>query len=215
MDRRQELTALEKRADQLPDNWVMEINPDPSTLPEPLRNREVDAVARGGDGGIVFEVVAGRRALQQKTAAGILQRLRDTVASMPGWSFELIVLPESRPPLIDESEIDQRLHAASILSDRDPAAAFLVAFSVLEWALAKLVDRFGAGYEANAQRLASLLVQLGVVGEADMLRIRSFQSMRNSVAHALDGPKPTTADIKELLALINETRHIGDSTAVR
>ncbi|MFE2613331.1 hypothetical protein ACFXA2_06935 [Micromonospora chalcea] len=206
MDRRTVELALEKRADRLPKGWVLEASPDPESLPDPLRGRAVDAVARGNGKGVVFEVIAGRRELQLKTKSGHLQQLRASVARVPGWDFELVILPEPPPPLLPETDIDERYHSAMVLLNREPVAAFLTGFIVLEWSLANLAMRAGIDYDPNAQRLATALAEEGLVDKDVLTSVRAFQDMRNRLMHAVEGPRPTKVDVKELLSTVGAVR---------
>ncbi|SCF19014.1 hypothetical protein GA0074695_4179 [Micromonospora viridifaciens] len=89
-------------------------------------------------------------------------------------------------------------------------AAFLTAFIVLEWSLAKLAMGAGIDYDPNAQRLATNLAEEGVIDKETLARVRTFQDMRNRLMHGVQGPTPIKTDVKELLSTLASVQ----STAV-
>ncbi|MEU7925110.1 hypothetical protein [Micromonospora sp. NPDC049107] len=205
MDRYPGQLELRKRASRLPPDWTMEVNPEPASLPAGLSGREVDAVARGPQGGIVFEVTS-RRALRNQDKTRNIEHLRTIVRAIPGWDLELLVIPDPGPDLLDEDEIDRRIAAVGQLANLDIGAAFMAAFVALEWSLARLARQEGVDYLPNAQSIASTLVEIGVLDEDILPRVRRLQQFRNSLAHGVKGPTPQTEELTEILGLVNQIR---------
>ena len=205
MDRYPGQLELRRRASRLPPDWTMEVNPTPASLPEGLSGREVDAVARGPQSGIVFEVTS-RRALKNPIKTRHIEDLRAIVRRIPGWDLELLVIPDPGPDLLDEDEIDARLVAVRQLAGLDLWAAFITAFVALEWSLARLARQEGFDYLPNAQSTVSTLVENGILDEDILPRVRRLQHFRNTLAHGVKGPTPNAEDLTEILDLINQIR---------
>jgi hypothetical protein len=206
MDRQMIASVIRDHIAELPEGWRLELSPDPESMPLVLRDKQFDAVAIGPGGGIVYQVVAGRRALRDRAAMMSVQDLRNSIASLPGWRFELLLLPEPPPQLLDDGRIDQQMETVSKIRAVDTTAAFLLAFIALEWLLAILASRYRLDYYPNARRMASELVQTGRLDELHLTQVRNFQAMRNAIVHAVDGPRPTSGDLDILLNLVNSLR---------
>ena len=176
--------ALSERASRLPEGWRMVEMPSASLLPPDLARYEPDAVALGPGGGIVFEVIVGRRQAASDQKLKLIQSMRAMVKSLPGWDFELIVIPEPEPPLESEQSISRQLEAALQVAQVSPSAAFVYAFVALEWKLAQWSKSADLPYEPNAVRMASRLVSEGILSEADYAKVREYQRSRNEFAHA-------------------------------
>lgn len=203
--------ALDDRAKSLPDGWTMHINPV-DHLPQEFSsaNFQADAVATGPEGGIAFELLfRGLPASQQKISQ--LADMRRRLESVPGWSLEVIYYSAPEEDLAPYDEVEEKLRSAErIINEFSPEdapllqAAFILAFSALEWKIAYWSKRQDLQYTPNARRMAEVLVSEGLIPEEVYSEIRNFQGIRNAIAHSLAHRTPVTSEIvRELLTLVN------------
>ncbi|MEV5877808.1 hypothetical protein AB0L75_27000 [Streptomyces sp. NPDC052101] len=188
--------ALRERQEKLPPGWVMYIGvvgtdllPDDFPADGP---QEFDAVAVGPDGsGIVFEVIH-QRALNSQVKVARIDRIRKLLHRFKGWDVEVIVLPPA-PHLANAAEIKERLQAVSDLLESAESsgsqellrAAFVLAFSVLEWTLARHLEGDSNLYRMGVRQMAEKMVSEGLISEGIYRDIRELQPIRNGIVHGL------------------------------
>ncbi|MGI5529391.1 hypothetical protein ACQEVX_18945 [Streptomyces syringium] len=189
------MSALRERAERLPPGWKMYIGVvDGEHLPEGFASgarEEFDAVAVGPDGGIIFEVVQQRAAGSQAKIARI-ERLRKRLHRLSGWDVEVIVLPQASR-LAQGGEIENRLRAVSELVESGESsgdreflrAAFVLAFSVLEWTLARHFQNAPEGRALSVRQMAEKMVSEGLLSEDIYREIRELQAVRSEIVHGL------------------------------
>jgi hypothetical protein len=210
MDRRVDQETFQRRIEPVPEGWDLIFEPSPDTLPGPLASLRLDAVATDGKAGIVYEFAVGRRALQDNSKVEKLRELRRATHSIPGWSFELIILPEPPPALLPPSAIDERVEAIrSILAPEAQNAEngvlldgmFLMAFTVLESCIAALAFEHDIDYQPLAVSLGTALTEQGVLSQEQLDEVRRYQDQRNRIVHGVQETRVTTRN--EVLALLS------------
>jgi uncharacterized protein YutE (UPF0331/DUF86 family) len=174
---------------------------------------EFDAVAVGPDGGIIFEVVQQRTASSRAKIAGI-DRIRKRLHGFSGWDVEVIVLPQASR-LAQGGEIEDRMRAVSELVDSGESsgnkeflrAAFVLAFSVLEWTLARHFQGTPETRPLTVRQMAEKMVSEGLLSEEIYREIRELQAVRGQIVHGLsltveiDGD--TVRRIKQVVEAVN------------
>jgi uncharacterized protein YutE (UPF0331/DUF86 family) len=174
---------------------------------------EFDAVAVGPDGGIIFEVVQQRSANSQAKIAHI-EGIRHRLRRFSGWDVEVIILPHAYR-LAQEDEIDDRLRAISELVESGEStgnqevlrAAFVLAFSVLEWTLARHFQGVPQSRTLSVRQMAEKMVSEGLLSEAVYREIRELQAIRGEIVHGLSVTVTIDGDtvhrIKEVVEVVN------------
>ncbi|MFF8768960.1 hypothetical protein [Kitasatospora sp. NPDC015120] len=207
--RRAEQLALRERASRLPEGWVMIVNPGPDDLPFSVSpGREFDAIAKGPDGGIVYEVVARGSLARSKDKLRAIEDLRRRIQGIEGWDLEVVILSAPEIVLPDsDDDIHNRISSAIQMADmgvdsRNPyfvSSAFVLVASALELTLGRWCERLGLRYTPNSSAMAALLVSEGYLDAGRYSEISRYQSMRNVLAHGgvLEAPV-TAADVSAL-----------------
>jgi hypothetical protein len=181
---------------------------DIESLPSDIR---ADFVAVGPDERVIVEV----KRWSDLATDDRLQKTAEWVANHPGWRLELLLPPEratTNDPLIDMSEVRQRLTSADYLAaEHDYAAASLLLWSAVE-ALGRYLA-FKAHIDlgsAGADDVINYLVSEGHVDRAAEPPLQGLASARNAVVHGLRfsapetvyvGARPIVADLFESIAL--------------
>ena len=162
--------------------------PSPEQLPAFLSGYQPDLLLRKGDESILVEVKT-RSSLakdpQVRDLAELLQR-------EPGWSFELVVVPEGEKlsvpegarPFAREDVIQSAVTAERLLDEGFPEAGLLLAWSALEAAVRMLteeegilLDRQDPLYVVN-QALAD-----GVISRDEYNLLTNAMKYRNALVH--------------------------------
>jgi REase_AHJR-like len=219
MDRRVAQENFRRRIEPVPEGWDLIFEPSPASLPGPLASLRLDAVATDGKAGIVYEFAVGRRALQDNGKVEKLRELRRATHSIPGWSFELIIVPEPPPALLSLAAIDERVEAIrSILAPEGQNAEngvlldgmFLMAFTVLESCIAALAFEHDIDYQPLAVSLGTALTEEGVVSQEQLDKVRRYQDKRNRIVHGVRETHVTRNEVIALLSLSAEIRALMD-----
>ncbi|NUV60083.1 hypothetical protein [Streptomyces sp. CAI-85] len=189
------MRALRERAESLPAGWVMYTNVvDAEHLPDGFargEREEFDAVAVGPGGGIVFEVLRQRSAASRVKIAHV-ESIRKRLNRFSGWDVEVIILPQS-PRLAQGDEIDKRLQTVAELVTAGEStenqevlrAAFVLAFSVLEWTMARYFEGGVERRPLSVSQMAEKMVSEGLL-PGDLYRdIRELQAARSQIVHGL------------------------------
>lgn len=209
--------ALRERAEELPPGWVMYTNVTGGEhLPEGFSagpREEFDAVAVGPGGGIIFEVIHQRSANSRAKIAKI-EQIRKRIRGFSGWDVEVIVVTHvSR--LAQGGEIEERLHAVSDLVESGEStgnqevlrAAFVLAFSVLEWTLARYLPEAPTSRAWSVRQVAEKMVSEGLLSEDAYREIRELQVIRSEIVHGLSVAETIDGDtvrhVKELAEAVN------------
>ncbi|NEB15600.1 hypothetical protein [Streptomyces coelicoflavus] len=209
------MSALRERAERLPPGWKMYTGVvGGEHLPEGFASgirEEFDAVAVGPDGGIIFEVVQQKSANSQAKIARI-ERIRKRLHRLSGWGVEVIVVPQASR-LAQGGEIENRLQAVSELVESGESsgnreflrAAFVLAFSVLEWTLARHFKDVPEGRPLNVRQMAEKMVSEGILSEDVYREIRELQAVRSEIVHGLSVTATIDGDTVRHIMQVAET----------
>ncbi|MGC4827226.1 hypothetical protein [Micromonospora arida] len=219
MDRRVTREEVQGRIGSIPNGFTLHFEPSAGILPEALKTLRLDAVATDGRHGVVYEIVVGRRALQDEARVEKLRRLRKAIQSTPGWSFELIILPEPPPETLPLSDVDKRVSeiqstlAVGFEESRNSVVLdglFLISFALLESCMAMIAFAADVDYQPLAARIGAVLTEEGILDQDQLDQIRNFQNVRNGLAHGSHHVRATMNDVINLLALVREIRRLAD-----
>ncbi|MFD8071596.1 hypothetical protein ACFV3E_02905 [Streptomyces sp. NPDC059718] len=203
--------ALRERAKKLPPDWAMYTNVTSGEhLPEGFivnPGEEFDAIAVGPNGGIIFEVVQQRSAGSQSKIAQI-EQIRQRLHGFNGWDIEVLILPHMSR-LAQGGEIEDRLQTVSELVESGEStgnqellrAAFVLAFSVLEWTLARHFQDVPQSRPLGVRQMVEKMVSEGLLSEGAYREIRELQSVRAEIVHGLSVTETIDGDT---------VRHIGE-----
>ncbi|MFQ6226649.1 hypothetical protein [Nocardia sp. NPDC002869] len=187
--------------------WRVYFPPDIPSLPEELSGSHFDAVAidEFGRGGVVYKVVQRKGSGISEDEMSLIAEMRSVVRGLSGWDFEIIFLRPDRAVLDDESEMLKRLAEAKTIMEIAPSSAFVSAYAVLEWKLARLVKNLGLKYSPNTVGLVSELISAGYLDDEYLASVRAFQRLRNALVHAHKVDQSITAElVNELIQLIEQ-----------
>lgn len=139
------------------------------------------------------------RVIEVKTRSALranpsTEMLACAVEAEPGWSFDLVLVPEpeildapSDAAPLDEVGIRQRLGEAALLLDASQdEAAFLLAWSACEAAIVHLLIEEDDTYEASvapASRLLTEATMHGAISREENSTLRSLGKLRNAIVH--------------------------------
>ena len=166
-----------------------------------------DLLARKGEDVRVVEVrTRSSLAANPKTI-----ELAKAIQAMPGWSLDLVLVPE--PERLDSPEGARTLEAGSVaqrIKDAEktlaagmPEAAFLLAWSACEAALRNLVAGLGADVSntTSAGQVLDHAVFLGVLSRDEYAKLNALGKGRDAIVHGLAPMEFDAALVTELLDL--------------
>lgn len=180
------------------------LSPGQVELPHSLRPFQPDMLARSGNETIVVEVKS-----KQSLASPEIGEMARRIDAIPGWRFEMVVLGPSssieHSAVFEEEEIVRRIQSARLLTQQDPGAALVLAWSATEAVLRRLSLR--ADIKLDNQSPLALLRQLrlnGVLTEDDYAALRKSAELRNAQAHGI----MAYVDAGEVHALIDRINNL-------
>ena len=166
-----------------------------------------DLLARKGDEVRVVEVKT-RSSLAANPLIGELARV---LQSMPGWSLDLVVVPEPErfespegAGALETDGIARRIHDAEKSLDAGLLeAAFVLAWSASEAAIRNLVAGLGAHvpYGTSPRKMLDHAVYVGVLSRDDYTRLNVLSNDRNAIVHGFTPKGFDRALVAELLDL--------------
>ena len=162
--------------------------PSPEQLPAFLSGYQPDLLLRKGDESILVEVKT-RSSLAKdphvRDLAELLQR-------EPGWSFELVVVPEGEKlsvpegarPFDREDVIQSAVTAERLLDDGFSEAGFLLAWSALEATLRMLTEEEGILLDRqDPLYVVNQAVADGVISRDEYNLLTNAMKYRNALVH--------------------------------
>lgn len=173
-----------------------------------------------------------KRVIEVKTRSSLradpsTETLACAVEAEPGWSFDLVLVPEleileapSGTTLLDADGIRQRLREAdSLLDASQHEAAFLLAWSACEAAIGRLLMEEDSTLEVSvghASRLLSEATMHGAISRHEHSTLRELGKMRNAVVHGFrHGHGDLSDGVRTLIGLgrefVSARRRAGDS----
>jgi len=192
-------------------------NPPREVVPDFLGNFRPDAIARGPEGGIIFEVKSRRSMGAERQLAEIAKK----VSGQKGWEFRAIYLNESTEPAPTITKpTPQQLKAAfdeveALLAGGHRAAAFTAAWAVLE-ALARLAsadDETRAAKPFSPLQAVQALAEEGYIENDVADRFRSLVKMRNAVSHGDLSIEVPAEQVQDLLRELKAVASAIEATA--
>ncbi|MEV6755792.1 hypothetical protein [Streptomyces sp. NPDC051214] len=208
------MNALRERAERLPPGWTMYTSASgEGLLPAGFAKRgieEFDAIAVGPGGGVIFEIVQQKSADSQMKIDRI-NSIRARLRGIEGWDVEVIVL--AQPDILArKDEIDRRLRTVTDLAKFGESsgnqevlrAAFVLAFSGLEWTLAQHFQGEENRRPQSVRQMAERLVSEGLLSEATYREIRELNRIRNEIVHGLSVAKQVDAATIHRIAELTE-----------
>ena len=172
-----------------------------------------DIVAIKGDDQRVIEV---KRRMTLRTDAAIAELAR-AIESEPGWSFDLILIPEAQQLAAPDGSqplgVDGALHRVSaaehLLDAGNPESSLLVAWSACEAVLRTLLEiETGARDEVSpTSQLVDSATMHGVITHEDRDYLKQLLPLRNAVAHGMshaDIEGDVVLDLTEFVRRLSE-----------
>lgn len=191
------------------------VNPPPDFVPSFLEGFRPDAIALKDDGGVVFEIKAGRGA-----GLGRAEELARRTKEHPGWTFEIvfadnfarergwIFAPEQiEPPSMDDVA-QLRSEIQTLIDNGQTRPALLMSWAVLE-ALTRSLMPSGRGRRSRpltGWQVIEQLATLGRVDEAEVGELKRLLTVRNALAHGDLTANLPLEDVVALLSLIDRLR---------
>jgi hypothetical protein len=183
------------------------VRPGPVLLPEPLKQFRPDLLAKNAKEKVVVEV-RSKATLSEAIPA---KRVAQTIESMPGWRFELVVVnPElqtsvpARGEALSLKQITARTEEARTLASKGHlSAAFLVSWSAAEAVLRRIAAKYGldtSGYSPAA--LYKELYSIGAISRRAYETFAEAVQARNSLVH---GFKVSAASLRTRLGSLIAT----------
>ena len=173
------------------DGYVVTVDPLPGDLPAGLRDHPPDLIALREDGNVAFDlVVRGSRESGERA-----RRVSEAVRGVPGWSYHFVALPPERrsPRWMTDEEAASRLTAAETVAGADPSAAVLLAWTVIERSLRRLVTEMDGdpGPAPNPRRLVKQAYSLTGMTDDRYAVLNRLADQRNRIAHGARGERVT------------------------
>ncbi|MGE3799568.1 MAG: hypothetical protein AB7H80_00960 [Candidatus Kapaibacterium sp.] len=176
--------------------------PSPDQLPSLLQKFRPDLLIQNGIEHIVVEVRSRRELVENSQ----IQELAKAIHSMPQWRFELRLLPES--PLIDatpyaEEDVHEKIPLMeSLAKSGSMEAAFMIGWSLVEWALRRIGKREGIDVESfDTRRLLQQLVDQGIIDSAELYELVELYHIRNAIIHGFKSLTLTSEKLERFMAL--------------
>ena len=154
-------------------------------------------------------------------ADGQITELAEMLDGMPGWSFDLILVPEPEKlpspkgaRIFNRERINKRLEEVQKSLDADmPETAFLLAWSAAEAVLRDILaaDGIAADGITTTEFILNQAVYEGVMSHDSQCALKRFQKYRNAIVHGF-----TMNDFSENLVtqLIETIRRIEREAAL-
>ena len=193
------------------------IRPDTRSLPRALKKFQPDLLARNDAENVVVEIKS-KATLSHATG---LKQMAQSVESMPGWRFELVVVnPElqtsvpTRGQTLPRAQIIQRLEEAKALGSKGHvSAAFLMAWSAAEAVLRRIASKEGidsSGYSPPA--LFKELYSIGAISRKAYETFVEAVRIRNSLVHGFKVSETTAPILDRLLGTVDRLLQELNST---
>ncbi len=157
------------------------------------------------------------KVIEVKTRASLaakaqMDELAREVDSMPGWSFELLLVaepeklepPEGAQPFERENVLERVNDAEAILNEGHAEPAFLLAWSACEAALRLLIagqDVPTEGITTTAHTLEQATF-LGVISRDEYQELTALQKHRNAIVHAFSDADFSEERVRELVEMV-------------
>ena len=193
------------------DGFDVVVEPVSADLPRGLRRASPDLIAVRGDESVAATVVTRRSA----EAAARAHATAVAVQEEPGWRHDFHLRPDPRaapPKMMSRAEAHARVDAAETITDRDPSAGVLIAWTAAEWALRALLkdaagDDIEHGLDVPPRRLVKEAYSWDVLPtEKQYATFNRLADLRDAIVHGARGDRVTArtaaAAVREARALV-------------
>jgi hypothetical protein len=181
-----EKQTLERIAKQYrKEGYEVSLSPSSADLPEPLRDFQIDLLARKGEETVVVEIKMART---EKPSPEI-ERLAEAVSRIPNYRFDFVAV--QRQPIIgreqwlDSVSLSVRLQESDRLFAQGYVdASILLLWSVTEGILRLLADRHRLGLSSRGpQTMVKTLYSQGLIDKVDADILEQAGQLRNLSVH--------------------------------
>ncbi|HYC06184.1 MAG TPA: hypothetical protein VED40_23045 [Azospirillaceae bacterium] len=186
------------------------IEPGPDDVPPFLRGLQPDALALKHEDNRIIEVKARRTESADISLSALKNRIRDQA----GWKLDVYFAGDEEPkgpriPPQDAVFVRSWARKVDALAEEPTAtrAAFLLAWSILEAAAAS-VENVDATRIHSPKRLVQFLTMHGYISQETADDLRKLGDLRSSVAHGDLTSEVTPADVRAVLAAVDEATSI-------
>lgn len=184
-------------------------------VPSFLRNEGYlpDLVVESPDENLVIEVKTSESVRQDKR----ISRISELVNRQPRWQFLFVLTNPKSDSLGVRAHNSERWNELLWKSRHDSLrapelteAAFLLAWAALEGAVrtatAAEVRSADSAHVVTKSPMSQIrdAVMLGLVDRNDLATLEALFSLRNSIVHATDGPRPSIDNVRFLQQLVDE-----------
>ncbi|MCA8909045.1 MAG: hypothetical protein KDA49_01010 [Rhodospirillaceae bacterium] len=179
-------------------------HPRGTDVPEFLGRFQPDALAIGPQPNLVVEVIRkGARNADEK-----VRRLKALLGDRKDWRLEVLYSGEVAEGLRSSSpeDIHDVLRASRRLTEKEPRAAFLLAWAVLEAVVRRLAPQ-DAQFPQSAGRLVELLASGGYITPTEADRLRYAVALRNRLAHGDLSVRLAPAETRTVLEIAEGLLH--------
>jgi hypothetical protein len=180
------------------DGWDVVENPDPESLPEPLRELRPDLIARRGS-----EILIGEVKSRHSVGLEHLNQLAESVANLANARLEVYWLgdaAEAEPPL--DNIRDFIREASDLTRAGHLASGTLIAWAALEGAITYFaMDKDDLETWGSPWQLLSNLYSLGYISENDFQLLANLGKLRNEIAHHVSRIVPSVEGIEFILGI--------------
>ena len=150
-------------------------------------------------------------------ADGQITELAEMLDGMPGWSFDLILVPEPEKlpspkgtRIFNRERINKRLEEVQKSLDADlPEAAFLLAWSAAEALIRDLLAQESIPPDGitSTAFILSQAVHNAVISHDHQAELKRFRNYRNAIAHGFTMTDFSEELVTELLDLIRQIEY--------
>ena len=186
--------------------YAVYINPNmKSKLPDFLKNYQPDIYAFNDKENVIIEVKSRGSKFQNG-----FEKISEYIEDKPNWRLEVIFsnpkeksILTSKNPLINEEEIQQRIHQMkSLVNSHYLEASFLLGWTILEAQLRGISKNEDLEENKSTLSLIKTLYSLGIIDEIDYKSIVNLFRTRNEIVHGYD-MKIDESIINDMLNRIN------------
>jgi uncharacterized protein YutE (UPF0331/DUF86 family) len=180
------------------------VEPGSQDVPAFLGSYRPDAIARGGDTSIAFEI----RQRRGDRGEASLQELKRRFEEHPDWQFVVVYaaddpLKSASIAAASKEDIRKRVEAVRALDAQgEHRGAFVLAWGLLEASLLNIEQRRTAKPRTPGTVVQSLAM-LGLLDSEAAHKMRPLISLRNRVVHGDLTAEPASEDVQIVLAAVD------------
>lgn len=189
------------------DGYSVTVKPDPSVLPDALRNIQFDLLASRASETLGIEIKDNRRVRR----VDYWDQTKKLVETVPNWHYVVIIPGEGEAwlddPTVSSEAVNELVNEAeALVRSHHNNAALLTSWIALELALRTSVERHGVS--ARVPSILSLLSALYDEGDIDpdeYSQLRAALNLRNKVAH---GQQIDPVSVDDIYTVVSKTKEL-------